>query len=136
MEYVMVPVPEEIVDEVRAFLAWDVSGNTATPDNPEAIVGIYESSDAVVRAVLSTVAAASLDGFRPPLREVAETAGVNIHELIGVLADMNHRLRDAGGPMAAIMMRPDHRPRPDGVTEWEHRVMHMPDPLAKLVVDL
>jgi hypothetical protein len=136
MEYVMVPVPEEIVDEVRAFLAWDVRGNADAPDNPEAIIELYESSGAVARTVLSTVATAALDGFRLPLPDVADTAGVNIHELIGLITDMNYHLREAGGPMAVIMMRPDHRPQPVGVTDWEHRVMHMADDVAKRIVAL
>lgn len=120
----MVPVPEELVEEVKDYLAWQVAAPTVT-ENPEAVAAVLANADDQLRALIIATAEATADEIRPSLREVATQSGLSMREVIGSIVDVNARLQVEGREGPLIMMRPDPRPRPDDIPEWEHRIIHM-----------
>lgn len=132
----MVPVPEELVAEVKDHLDWNLAAQVDPNPNPEAIAEVWGGADATMRAVLWHTAEQCTDDRPPTLTELADHAEVSIHALVGLIADLAARSRAAGGPMALLMPRPDVRPRPDGVSEWEHRICAMTKPVAERILSL
>lgn len=136
MEYVMVPVPEDLVEEVRDFMAWGMTTTTDEPENPDALAELYAGAGPEARAILNIVAAESIAEVRPTLTDVAERTGLSTHAVIGVLTELNYRLQKLRGPFAVVLVRDDPRPMPEGRNPWEHRILHMTRQTAGLIDDL
>lgn len=131
----MVPVPEDLVDEVQDFLAWGVKKPDNAPKNPTAVAELYAEAPPEARALLQSVAVESLNEARPTLLDVAEGIGLSSHAIVGMLTELNFRLRALEGPMAIAMLRDDPRPMPEGRNPWEHRILHMTPEVAQLIAD-
>ena len=131
----MVPVPEELVDEVKDYLGWQLAVPQIV-DNPDALKTVLAEADEVLTTIVQTTAEATIDEIRPTLTEVSRSAGINMREIVGALADLNSRIRVAGRAAPLILVRPDPRPRPDEVLEWEHRIVHMLVVDAKAILGL
>lgn len=129
----MVPVPEELVDQVTAYMAWKLSGPKIA-ENPDAVRLVFDQTDPDLRNLILHVAQATVDGGTPTLLEVSAAIDMPPRQIIGSLSELAVRLQAAGRANFFLLARADPRERPDGVEEWEHRVLVMADADAELVV--
>lgn len=120
----MVPVPEEIVDSVREFVAWKV-GARKVVEQPEALRRLWDDLDDELRGMLRAVAERTVDGGYATLVDVSDATGMTKREVAGAVGEIFARLRDAGRAAPLLLIRPDTRERPEGVAEHEHRVLGM-----------
>jgi hypothetical protein len=107
VEYVMVPVPEELAPRVLTFVSWKAAEANAksaraeggkTTDVGEAIARAFARFDDPSRAVVAVVAAAALDAEELTIPEAARRAGVTTRETLGILMEVNNVIADEGGP--------------------------------------
>jgi len=126
MPYVMLPVPEEHVNEVMQFVLTAVQKASVEPWNTDSIHEVYHQVDEVSRSLLAFVARASVEGIDISIDDAAkkiqmtgrETAGIH-NELTTVSRNSNHpnliesrgiRERLANGRMVdkrVLMMAPE-----------------------------
>ncbi|MEZ5167452.1 MAG: hypothetical protein R2695_13530 [Acidimicrobiales bacterium] len=76
MEYVMVPVPEELLDEVREFVEWGMQLRALPAGDTTALVGTVNGADADTRRFLKVLAEDSLAGDTTTIGSAAERAGL------------------------------------------------------------
>ena len=131
----MVPVPEELVTSVKDYMKWKLNAPKVA-ERPDAVQTVWEEADAPLRSMLHYTARITMEDGLPTLTEVAEACGMSKREVIGAVGDLQGRLRSAGRASLLILPRDDPRERPDGVGEWEHRVLNMSEVDAKLIIDL
>lgn len=129
----MVPVPEELVDQVKAHMAWRLAGPKVA-ENPDAIRLVFDEGDPDLRNLILHVARATVEGETPTLLEVAAAIGMSTRQVVGCLSDLSVRLQAAGRATFFILARVDPRDRPDGVTDFDHRVLVMAEADAELVL--
>lgn len=121
----MVPVPEELVDEVRRYVDWNLSAPAAEVDNPNALEEVIEATTGHMRVLVDRVAELVLDGKAPSLPDISAELSISTHEALGLMHDLNTRLRTAGGPMALVLAQLDPEPKPDDRTDFDHRLLMM-----------
>lgn len=129
----MVPVPEELVDQVKAHVAWKLAGPKVA-ENPDAVRLVFDEADPELRNLILHVARATIDGETPTLLEVSAAIAMPPRQVIGCLSDLSVRLQAAGRPTFFLLARVDPRERPEGVAEFDHRVLVMADADAELVL--
>lgn len=129
----MVPVPEELVDQVTTYMAWKLSGPKIA-ENPDAVRLVFDQIDSDLRNLILHVAQATVAGSTPTLLEVSAAIDMPARQIIGSLSELAVRLQAAGRANFLLLARADPRERPEGVEEWEHRVLVMADADAEVVV--
>jgi hypothetical protein len=154
VEYVMVPVPEELAPKVLDFVSW--KGRPRPKGRPEADTGAQRPADDpasapdpvggpiaravaglddVSRALVAIVAAASLDQERLTVPEAAKRAGLTTREVVGTVVEVNNLVVEAGGPPIAILVT-----GLEGAAEaeftWDNRVVTMNEPIARPFAEL
>ena len=103
MEYVMVPVPEELAEQVLTFLRWRDQAKAAQPpdvrpDLGEAVARVFARLDDPSRALLAVIATAALDDEELGVPEAARRVGVTAREALGILLEVNNILAGEGCP--------------------------------------
>lgn len=136
MEYVMVPVPEELVAEVKDYLDWNLATKGTVEPNADALRQVWDDTEPTIRTILRYTAEHCADDDPPHLLDVAREADVSSHTLMGMLIETNTRLRELGGPPMLVLMRPDVRERPADVREWDHKRCAMAKPVAEQILAL
>lgn len=121
----MVPVPEELVDDVRRYLDWNLAAPTVEIDNPDALEEVVGATTGHMRVLADRIAELILDGTAPTLPDLAAELSISTHEALGLMHDLNARLRNAGGPMAVVLAQVDPEPKPDDRTDFDHRLLIM-----------
>jgi hypothetical protein len=153
MEYVMVPVPEELAPKVLSYIGWKGrarsgaasetrayaaspvrKGGGATGDHSGPIARAFARLDDDSRAVVTAVAAAALDAEQLSIPEAARRAGVTTREAVGILFEVNNILDGEGAPTMGLSdlgggLRP-------GEFTWDSRVVVMTALLARPVADV
>ena len=89
MAYVMVPVPEENVEDVMRFVVRLMSQAAVEPWTHESVTEMFEEVDEMTRTLLSAVASASLSGRPITESDAAKTIELNGRETIGILRELN-----------------------------------------------
>jgi hypothetical protein len=93
MEYVMVPVPEELLEDVQRHLLelqWRLQRTGTDRWDPEVLRAIWDEVDADVRSLL-VVAAESNRTRRPlTLADAAERIGVSHRSVAGMVMELAH----------------------------------------------
>ena len=89
MPYVMVPVPEEHVQDVMQFVVRLASQASVEPWTQDAVAQVFEEIDEPARALLSSVANGVING--KPLTEADASAiiGMNWREVAGMVRELN-----------------------------------------------
>ena len=160
VDYVMVPVPEELAPKVLNYINWkghprlvraakadeEPRGDASPPpDEPGAVASGGADSSPVARAfaavddsgrqLLRVVAAAALAQEELTVPEAARRAGLGAREALGVVLEVNQRIAQEGGPPVSILVK-----GVDGAAEreftWHERVFVMPEPVARPVAGL
>jgi hypothetical protein len=131
MPYVMVPVPEEHVQDVMKFVVQLISQASIEPWNEEAIAQLFEEIDEPARALLSTVAKGVIGG--KPLNEAdaAAVIGMTWREVAGMMRELNDAAA-AGAHPALLSRRSLSITLPNGRTR-EVRALAIDDEIAQLV---
>jgi hypothetical protein len=157
VEYVMVPVPEELADDVLTLLSWkgrpsfttaqdpgNDEGNNA-PQSPEAvdaepagtgpIARGFATLDAASRALLAAISVAALDQNPLSVPEAARRAGLSPREVAGTIVEVNDVISSHGGPRIVVYL--EGRGGPDAPEfDWGTRLVMMNEPTAREVAGL
>lgn len=144
MEYVMVPVPEELAARVLRYVSWKDAHANAPPsadegtdarDDPVAAARVFARLDAPSRALVAVVAAAALEAEELTIPDAARRAGVSTREALGVLMEVNNVIADEGWVPITFGRRDVEQPTPGEFT-WDAWIAVMPDAAAGPFVDL
>jgi hypothetical protein len=143
VEYVMVPVPEELAPTVLAYVSWkEAQASTPPPrnegqgaDDAEAIARAFARLDPVSRALVTVVATAGLESEQLSIPEAARRAGVTTREALGILLEVNNVIASEGGPPLAFGGT-DLGRSAAGEFTWESHVVVAPEALARPLADV
>ena len=131
MPYVMVPVPEEHVEEVMQLII-RASARAAQKDwDQESVSALYDEIDEESRSLLSIVARAILSGNDLTERDAASSIELNVRETIGIVRDINEQARESEHANVIQQRRVDEV-LPNGRTR-EKKVLAMEPEVAAMV---
>ena len=151
VNYVMVPVPEELARKVLWYVSWkghfrlaDESDGKADAPGPlvEAptangggpIGRAFARLDDPGRALAAVVATAALDQDQLTVPEAARRAGLATREAVGIVLELNQLMADEGGPRQAVFIKDIEGAK--GEFTWDGRMLVMPEPIARSLADL
>jgi hypothetical protein len=154
VEYVMVPVPAELADDVLTYLSWKGRPSfTTAPDagndarqsseaveaEPAAgggpIARAFATLDAPSRALLAAISMAIVDQNPLTVPEAARRAGLSPREVAGTIVEVNDVISTEGGPRFVVYL--EGREDPDAPDfNWGARVVLMDEPTAREVAGL
>jgi hypothetical protein len=89
MPYVMMPVPEEHVEEVMQFILRTVARASVQPWDAESVSRIYEDVDEATRSLLAFVARATAETGEMPAEDAARKIQLNVREMGGIMNELN-----------------------------------------------
>jgi hypothetical protein len=142
VEYVMVPVPEELVPKVLTFVSWKIAGGPGAlgaadewSDAEEALVRGLGRLDDAGRSVVEAIAAAALAGEDIGVTEVARRVGVSKREAVGILLEVNNVVAAEGGPSISFGVRARGGSAPGEFT-WDEFAVEAADALKGRIVEL
>ena len=131
MPYVMMPVPEEHVEDVMQFVLRAIARAAIQPWDAESITQVFGEVDEATRSLLAFVARASVEGGELDAADAASKIQLTVREILGIVNELNVRTRDADRPNLIAARNVTDR-RPNGrVTE--KRVLQMPPDIAQFV---
>jgi uncharacterized protein Yka (UPF0111/DUF47 family) len=133
MPYVMVPVPEEHVQDVMQFILREVSKASLVPWDRESISELFHEVDEAARSVLAYTARASLNGTDITEAQAAEMMQLRQREVVGIVRELNEQATKANRP-SLVTTRTVTETLPNGRTK-EKRVVSISDEVAPLVRD-
>jgi hypothetical protein len=110
MPYVMVPVPEEHVQDVMQFILREMAKASLEPWDSESVSELFHEVDEAGRSLLAYTARASMSGTDITEAQAADMMQLRQREVAGIVRDLNERTT-------------------------EKRVLWMSDELAPLVRD-
>jgi hypothetical protein len=154
VEYVMVPVPEELADDVLTYLSWkgrpsftaaSDAGNHArqSSDAVDAepasgggpIARAFATLDDTSRALLAAISMAVVDQDPLTVPKAARRAGINAREVAGTIVEVNDVIFSEGGPRFVVYL--EGRGGPDGPDfSWDSRLVLMNEPTAREIAGL
>ena len=137
MEYVMVPVPEELANEAKRFLmALEARFNAARatgPVDPQLADRLFRALNPRCRTALSLLAPASLAGSHLTVADLAAKAMWTEHEAFGVINELSELVWRAFGPIMGVV--PSASAEVDASSiNWNERVVVVYKNLAMAVV--
>ena len=133
MPYVMVPVPEEHVQDVMQFVLREVARASLEPWDEKAISTLFHEVDEEGRSLLAYVARAIASGKEISEADAATLLQLRQREMAGLVRDINERASQANRPNL-VFTRTVTETLPNGRTT-DKRVLAMSDELAPLVRD-
>lgn len=131
MPYVMMPVPEEHVEEVMQFILRAISRAAIEPWDAESIAEIFTEVDEASRSLLAFVARGSVDGGEVDAAVAARKIQLTVREATGIMNELNILTRDANRPSLLIARSVPER-LPNGRLT-DKRVLFMESDVAELV---
>ncbi|HKA85597.1 MAG TPA: hypothetical protein VKD21_17120 [Acidimicrobiales bacterium] len=141
VEYVMVPVPEELAAKVQTFVSWkDAQANAEPPSGEgqptvdDAIARAFARLDDAGRALVGVVADATLEAEELRVPEAARRAGVTTREALGILLEVNSIIAAEGGPPLAFGGKPGEGS--PGEFTWDSYVIAAPEALVRQLAEV
>jgi hypothetical protein len=131
MPYVMVPVPEDHVQDVMQFILREVAKASLEPWGDESVSELFHDVDEASRSLLAYVARASMGGTEITEGQAADMMQLRQREVIGIIRELNERSSKASRP-TLLVTRVVNETLPNGRTA-ERRVISMADDVASLV---
>jgi hypothetical protein len=132
MEYVMIPVPEQIRANVDQYLRWNVGTAPAAAQwDLEAVGALIREIDEQARALLIVAADASVEVTLLSLPVAAERAGCSVREALGIVLEMNDAIRQASGPAFSLATDKIENSDETGPRGWS---LNMPGDVAKFLL--
>jgi hypothetical protein len=159
VEYVMVPVPEELASRVLSYVNWKghprvlddmqqdaddaphAEADAETPardgdaDAGEPIARALARLDDAGRILAGVMAAAALDHEELTVTEAARRSGLTTREAVGAMMELNNLVPSEGGPPLAVFIK-DAEGTSDARFSWDARIVLMPEPVARPLADL
>ena len=131
MPYVMVPVPEEHVQDVMQFVLREVAKASQQPWDEASVTALFHDVDEASRSVLAYAARAAMGGTDISEAQVADMLQLRQREVAGILRDLNERASRDNRP-ALVSARVVTETLPNGRTA-QKRVVWMSDEVAPAV---
>jgi hypothetical protein len=131
MPYVMVPVPEEHVQDVMQFVLREMSKASLLPWDEESVSAMFHEVDEASRSLLAYAARASLSGTDLSETGAAEMMQLRPREVAGIIRDLNDRAAKANRSHI-LAARTVSETLPNG-RNVEKRVLWIAEDLAFLV---
>jgi hypothetical protein len=131
MPYVMVPVPEEHVQDVMQFILREVAKASLEPWDDESVLALFHEVDEASRSLLAYAARATVSGADITEAQAAERMQVRQREVTGILRELSERAAKANRP-TPVSARAVSEVLPNGRTT-ERRVLWMSDEVARFV---
>ena len=131
MSYVMIPVPEDRVEDVMQYVVRLMTQASMQEWDESSIAQLFGDIDEPSRALLSTVATATLNDERITTEEAASRVELSWRESMGLLREINDIAREESRP-PLLIRRAVSETLPNGRTR-DIRVFSMNDDVAKLV---
>jgi hypothetical protein len=131
MPYVMVPVPEEHVQDVMQFVLREVAKASLEPWDEGSVAELFSDVDEESRSLLAYAARASISGKEISEAEAADLIQLRQREMAGIMRELNERAAKANRP-TLVTTRTVTETLPNGRTA-ERRVLWMSEDLASLV---
>jgi hypothetical protein len=131
MPYVMVPVPEEHVQDVMQFVLREMAKASLEPWDEESLSALFHDVDEEGRSLLAYAARATMSGKEISEADAADLMQLRQREMVGIMRDLNERAGKANRP-PLVTARIVTETLPNGRTT-EKRVLWMSDELAPLV---
>jgi hypothetical protein len=133
MPYVMVPVPEEHVQDVMQFILREIAKASLESWDSESVSELFHKVDEASRSLLAYTARASISGTDITEAQAADMMQLRQREVAGIVRDLNERAAKASHP-ALVGTRTVTETLPNGRTT-EKRVLWMNDEVASLIHD-
>jgi hypothetical protein len=103
MEYVMVPVPEELVVDVMQHVARLVARASVVPWTDEAVQQHFDDIDEAGRSLMSLVARATVAGKDLSDEDAADALELSVREARAIMREVNDvALREGREPLLAL----------------------------------
>jgi hypothetical protein len=131
MPYVMVPVPEEHVQDVMQFILREVAKAAQAPWDDESISELFHEVDEASRSVLAYTARASIGGTDITEAQAADMMQLRPREVTGIVRELNE-LAAKANRSALVVTRTVTETLPNG-RNTEKRVLWMSEEVAPLV---
>jgi hypothetical protein len=131
MPYVMVPVPEEHVQDVMQFILREVARASLEPWDDESISELFHEVDEAGRSLLAYAARAAMGGTDISEAQAADMMQLRPREVAGIMRELNERATKANHP-TLVSTRVVSETLPNGRTT-EKRVVWMSDEVAPLL---
>lgn len=117
MEYVMVPVPEDLVAEVDQYLRWNTVTSPLGALDIDGAHKILESIDDLARRYLIVIAQAAVDVRILPVEDAAAESGCNVLEAMGLMMHLNYVAQRIGSLPLGLIAREVKAPPPGSDAE-------------------
>jgi len=131
MPYVMIPVPEEHVEEVMQFILRAIARAAIEPWDAASVTELFEEVDEASRSLLAFVARGSADGGELDIADAARKVQLTVREITGIMNELNILIRDANRPNLIISRSVAER-LPNGRVK-DKRVLFMEAEVAEMV---
>jgi predicted ATP-dependent protease len=131
MPYVMVPVPEEHVQDVMQFILREVAKAAQEPWDDESVSELFREVDEASRSLLAYTARASLGGTDITEAQAAGMMQLRPREVVGIVRELNEVATKANRP-PLVVNRTVSETLPNG-RPTEKRVLWMSEEVAPLV---
>jgi hypothetical protein len=131
MPYVMVPVPEEHVQDVMQFVLREVAKASQLPWDEPSVTELFHEVDEPSRSLLAYAARAIMAGADISEAQAAEKMQLRQREVAGIIRELNDRAAKANRP-SLVAARVITETLPNGRTV-EKRVLSMSEDVAPLV---
>jgi hypothetical protein len=99
MPYVMLPVPEEHVEEVMEFVLRAMAEASVEPWDAESIDALYNDVDEATRSLLAFIAREAADGGELIDAEAARRIQMTVRETAGIMNELNTLTRETNRPI-------------------------------------
>ena len=136
----MVPVPEDLVEDVDRFMTWVVRRDSTPSGEEHALLeagaGAYLAAAPPARRLLAAVAKAAVDQIPISVADAAAAVGVSLHEAMGMVGEANINFVQLEGGGAMVLPIPNPAPTPEGCPAWAHNVLAMRADLAEVLLSL
>ena len=131
MPYVMVPVPEEHVEEVMQFILRALARAAIQPWDAESVTQLFGEVDEATRSLLAFVARACTEGGELDAADAARKLQLTVRETTGIMTELNGLTRVTDRPIL-INARVVTERLPNGRTIDKRMLLMDPD-VAQLV---
>lgn len=131
MPYVMVPVPEDRVEDVMRYVVRLMTQASMADWDEGSMERLFKEIDEPSRALLSTVAAATRGDESLTMEETAARTELSRREAARLVRELNDAARDESRP-ALIARRSTTETLPNGRSHDTH-LLQMSDEVAELV---
>lgn len=131
MGYVMVPVPEEHVQEAMQAVLRIAARAAITDWEMTSVTELFEELDEAAKAVISGVARATIARGSIVDHDLAKLVEISQREVMGVVREVNDRATKDAHP-TLVGSNTIVEALPNGRTQ-EQRYLSMPRPLAELI---